>query len=210
VTAEKARMITPSTVTVEATIFGVLKAVVSTSSMESFKVPRSFTAFSSVKALEWFPEFVQNYLSFKGKCFRHCDKPTSMQVVSRETSQVLGAYVCPDGFVSQVVYFSLTPDMKSFENKITSQVGKENFAPNDVRVGSRHGWELGGNARDTVEANLGADRAITEVYWTRYARTDAQKQVAISICAGDSSRKGCLKLFAHDSSTAERFCPTCK
>jgi len=160
--------------------------------------------------LEWVPEFVEKYLSFQGKCFRHCDKPTSMQIVSQNGAQVLGAYVCPDGFVSQVVYFSLKPDMRSFEEMITTQVGEENFTLNDVRVGSRYGWELGGDARKLVETNLGSDGKITEVYWTRYARTDAEKKVAISLCAGDSSRKGCLKLFPHDSGVAEKLCPICR
>ena len=133
-----------------------------------------------------------------------------MQVVSQDATQVLGAYVCPESFVSQVVYFSQKPDINSFEKLVTSQVGKENFTPNDIRLGSRHGWELGYDARKMVEVNLGPDGKITEVYWTRYARTDSEKKVAISLCSGDGTRKGCLKLFAHDSSTAEKFCPTCK
>jgi len=160
--------------------------------------------------MDWFPEFVREHLSFKGKCFRHCDKPTSLKVVIEDSTRVLGAYVCPDGFVSQVVYFSQKPDLTWFTNKLTSEVGVENFTPNDVRVASRYGWELGGNALETLEAKAGTNSPITEVYWTRYARTDAAKQVAISLCTGDPSRSGCLKLFAHDRNTLERFCPACK
>jgi hypothetical protein len=133
-----------------------------------------------------------------------------MRVVVEDSTRVLGAYVCPDGFVSQVVYFSQKPDLKWFADKITSEVGQENFTQNDVRVASRHGWELGGNAFETLEAKAGINSPITEVYWTRYARTDAEKPIAISLCIGDRSRSGCLKLFAHDRNTAERFCPACK
>ena len=133
-----------------------------------------------------------------------------MRVVVEDSTRVLGAYVCPDGFVSQVVYFSQKPDLKWFADKITSEVGQENFTQNDVRVASRHGWELGGNALETLEAKAGINSPITEVYWTRYARTDAEKPIAISLCIGDRSRSGCLKLFAHDRNTAERFCPACK
>ena len=159
--------------------------------------------------MDWFSDFVLKYLSFKGKCFRHCDKSTSMQILSQEPLRVVGAYVCPDGFVSQVVYFSPSADLKWFESMISSQVGRENFASNDVRIGSRHGWELGGEARQLLETKLGMGKSVTEVYWTRYARTDAQKRVAISICTGDGVRKGCLRLFAHDSGRVERLCPVC-
>ena len=133
-----------------------------------------------------------------------------MKLISADSTRVLGAYVCSDGFVSQVVYFSPKPDSKWFNDLISGQVGEENFTSKDVRLASRHGWELGGNAVATLEAKLGTNPSITEIYWTRYPRTEAQKQVAISLCTGDSSQSGCLKLFAHDRNSVERFCPSCK
>jgi len=160
--------------------------------------------------LDWLPKFVAENLSFTGKCFRHCDKPTSMRVISQDSTRVLGAYVCPDGFVSQVVYFSQKPDLQWFNSTISSQVGADNFAVNDVRVASRHGWELGGNAQEFLQAKLGSNASLTEAYWTRYARTDAEKQIAISLCVGDGSRPGCLSLFAHESGMIEKFCPACR
>jgi hypothetical protein len=123
---------------------------------------------------------------------------------------LVGAYVCPDGFVSQVVYFSTKPDPKWFEDMVSSQVGKENFAHDDVRVASRHGWELGNNCFETLEAKLGANPSITEIYWTRYPKTEDQKRVGISLCSGESSETGCLRLFAHDRGNVERFCPMCR
>jgi len=133
-----------------------------------------------------------------------------MRLMVEDSARTLGAYVCPDGFVSQVVYFTQKPDLKWFTDKITSEVGQENFTSNDVRVASRHGWELGGNAHETLEAKAGTNSAITEVYWTRYPRTDAEKQIAISLCIGDPSKSGCLKLFAHDRNIVERFCAACR
>ena len=160
--------------------------------------------------MDWLPKFVQEHLSFTGKCFRHCDKPTSMKVISQASNLVLGAYTCPDGFVSQVVYFSQRPDLKWFNSTLSSQVGPENFTTNDVRVATRHGWELGGDAYERLKAQLGPNPSITEVYWTRYARTDEQKRIAISLCTGDGSRAGCLRLFAHESDKVQRFCPACR
>ncbi len=160
--------------------------------------------------MDWFPEFVLKYLSFAGKCFRHCEKPTSMRVVSRGATSVVGAYVCPDGIVSQVAYFSLKPDLESFERMLSSQVGNENFSSRDVRVASRHGWELGGAAEKVLEANLGDGASLSEVYWTRYPRTEDQKEQAVSVCQGNASRQGCMRLFMHDRSSVEKLCPTCK
>jgi hypothetical protein len=163
-----------------------------------------------VKRLDWLPKFVANYLSFTGKCFRHCDKPTSLKIMSQDSTHVLGAYTCPDAFVSQVVYFTQRPDLKWFSDTIVGQVGIANFTTNDVRVATRHGWELRDDADVRLRANVGSNPTITEVYWTRYARTDAQKKTAISLCMGDDLRPGCLKLFAHESEKSERLCPACR
>jgi hypothetical protein len=133
-----------------------------------------------------------------------------MKLISEDSTHVLGAYICPDGFVSQVVYFGQKPDLNWFNSIIAGQVGPENFTTNDVRVATRHGWELGGNAAETLKTQLGPNASLTQVYWTRYARTDAQKQIAISLCTGNDSRPGCLKLFAHEGRKVERFCPACR
>ena len=163
-----------------------------------------------MKDLDWLPAFVEQHLSFTGKCFRHCDKLTSMKAILQDSNRVLGAYICPDGFVSQVVYFSQKPDLNWFNDTISNQVGADNFTTNDVRLATRHGWELGREALQTLEKQLGPNPSIREVYWTRYAKTDEQKQVAISLCVGDSSRSGCLKLFAHPSNQVQKLCSACK
>ncbi len=159
--------------------------------------------------MEWFPEFVLKYLNFTGKCFRHCEEPTSMRVISHDPDRLVGAYVCPDGFVSQVVYFSLKPDLKWFEDLLSSQVGRESVSQKDIRIASRHGWELGGNALDTLEAKLGQGASIRELYWTRYPKTEMEKQQAVSLCIGDNSKTGCMKLFFHDRNSGEKLCPAC-
>jgi hypothetical protein len=154
--------------------------------------------------LEWFPEFVQKYLSFTGKCYRHCDKPTSMKILSQTTSQVIGAYVCPDGFVSQVVYFSPKPDLVSFRNLLEDHVGKGAVSSRDIRIATRHGWELGANATQTLESSLGLGAGITEAYWRRYPKTEEEKQQAVSLC------RSCNRLFIHSSKYNERNCPLCQ
>lgn len=207
--AETTTATMPVTIRIRATIRRVLKAVRKNQSMERFKVPL-WSEIIQVNDVEWLPKFVERYLSFTGKCFRHCDGPTSMKVILQDPTRIIGAYACPDGFVSQVVYFSQKPNLKWFSDTIVNQVGSENFTTNDVRVATRHGWELGGDAVETLEAQLGVNPSVTEVYWTRYPRTEAQKQIAVSLCTGDVSHPGCLRLFAHDRNKIERLCPTCR
>jgi hypothetical protein len=160
--------------------------------------------------LDWLPEFVLKYLNFTGKCFRHCDKPTAMTVLSQNATHLVGAYVCPEGFVSQVVYFSTEPDREWFENSLREQVGQENVSHRDLRVASRHGWELGGDAQGILDSRLGEGVGVTEVYWTRYPKTEEQKQQAVSLCVGDGSKVGCMKLFMHGRNSTEQLCPSCR
>jgi len=154
--------------------------------------------------MEWFPVFVRKYLTFTGKCYRHCDKPTSMKVLSEGSTEVVGAYVCPDGIVSQVIRFSVKPNSARFQDTLSGQVGSENVSPRDIRVATRHGWELGSNATEVLESNLGAGGTVTEEYWRRYPKTDEDKKKAISIC------RSCNRLFVHDTDDKDRLCSACK
>lgn len=154
--------------------------------------------------MEWFPEFVREYLNFTGRCYRHCDKPTSMKILSQGSSEVVGAYICPDGFVSQVVHFSVKPNIAAFQDMLSDQVGKENMSPRDIRVATRHGWELGSNATKTLESNLGTGGTVTEAYWRRYPKTEEDKTRAVSLCIS------CNRLYVHGSDDKDRMCPTCK
>jgi len=158
----------------------------------------------------WFPEFVHNYLTFTGKCYRHCDKTTTIRVVSQDSDQVLGAYVCPSGAVSQVVYFSPKPNLTWFKKFLSNQVGTENVQTRDIRLATRHGWELGKGAQEAVESKLGSKGTIREVYWRRYPKTDEQKEKIVSLCIGTESKPGCLKLFMQGMKSNERLCPACR
>ncbi len=160
--------------------------------------------------MDWFPDFVMKYLNFTGKCFRHCEEPTSMTVIFRNEKSLVGAYVCPDAFVSQVVYFSLKADAEWFRDLLSSQVGKENVSNKDIRIASRHGWELGDGALDTLESKLGPGVPVKEIYWTRYPSTEAEKEQAVSICIGDLSKKGCMRLFMHNRNSVQKLCPACR
>lgn len=158
----------------------------------------------------WFASFVLRYLTFTGKCFRHCEKPTSMSLISQTSNQLVGAYNCPAGVVSQVVYFSLKPDLDWFRNLLEVQVGADNISAQDIRVASRHGWELGGNAIRILRQQLDKGASVCQVYWTRYPKTEEQKQLVLFLCRGDDQKRGCMKLFLQDRNAVERLCSECR
>ncbi len=133
-----------------------------------------------------------------------------MKVLSQESSSLVGAYVCPDGFVSQVVYFSLKPNREWFERMVSEQVGSESLSPRDIRIASRHGWELGAGGREILQSKLGEGGIIREIYWTRYPKTEEQKHQGVSLCIGEGAKAGCMKLFMHDRNSVEKLCPACK
>lgn len=133
-----------------------------------------------------------------------------MKVITQGEGRVVGAYVCPSGFVSQVVYFGPNPDLEWFRNMLTEQVGQGNVSVRDIRVASRHGWELGAGAQESLESKQGRGQPVKEIYWTRYPKTEEQKRQAVSLCIGNSSRVGCSRLFIHDRNVEEELCPACK
>jgi hypothetical protein len=133
-----------------------------------------------------------------------------MKVIARDEERVVGAYVCPSGFVSQVVFFSPNPDLEWFRDLLSKQVGAENVSPRDIRVASRHGWELGAGAQEILESKLGPGGSIKEIYWTRYPKTEDEKSKAVSFCLGNRSKPGCMRLFIHDREVDEAFCPACQ
>lgn len=160
--------------------------------------------------MDWFPTFVQKYLAYTGKCYRHCDRPTTLRVISQNSEHVLGAYTCPDGVVSHVVYLSPRPNVAWFEDTLSDQLGKQNVEGRDVRLASRHGWELGEGAREELVRELGDAGSITEVYWRRYPQSDEQKQMLVSMCIGNGIKPGCLRLFMQSEKSGERLCPACR
>ena len=133
-----------------------------------------------------------------------------MRTIKGSGEEVVAAYTCPDGIVSQVVYFTKSmPDLEWFRDFLSEQVGKRNVSKRDLRIASRYGWELGREARQELESQLGQKGKITEVYWTRYPKTEQQKKIAISLCIGDSNEPGCMKLFAHSRRSKLARCPVC-
>src|SRR5271157_4815369 len=116
--------------------------------------------------------FSKQFLVTEGvKCARHCERPTRFVPLLEENDKFVGAYVCPDEYVSRVVYFSKDLDMNWFETFLRDQAG-DRLRSRDLRRATRHGWELGPEAEKRIKVLVDPARGLGEAYWTFYARND--------------------------------------
>jgi predicted Zn-ribbon and HTH transcriptional regulator len=154
-------------------------------------------------------EFVETSLSFKGRCRRHCDSPTSLVPVWSDAENLVGAYVCPSAYVSRVIYFSVKPDIDRFRGFLTTQVGEEIVNDRDIRPATRHGWELRNDAVAEI-CEVSPNSRVQEIYWTIYPRTEIAKRRGIFLCSGPEDDRGCHKLFIQDITSTNTLCPKCR
>ena len=150
--------------------------------------------------------FVEDYLiDGTAKCYRHCQRPARFAPTYKVGSNALvGAYVCPDNYVTRVVYFADHPDEKWFEKFLKEQVGLNLLRTRDIRVATRHGWELGGNAEKEIARVAGPEKNLKEYYWTFYARSDDDKKNGTFLCSN------CGRLFADSISYNGKLCAQCR
>jgi len=153
--------------------------------------------------------FVEKYLTFKGQCRRHCDGPTSFVDLWYDSDRVVGAYVCPDKYVSRVVYLSTKPNIDWFIDFLSSQVGEEVVNDRDIRTATRHGWELRDDALAEMK-EISPSGVIKEVYWTVYPQTEAEKGRGVFLCSYPEKGRGCGRLFVQDIKSRNRLCPKCR
>lgn len=163
-------------------------------------------AFMKRKSLK---DFVNRYLNFEARCRRHCDKFTSLNELWSDSNNMVGAYVCPDGYVSRVIYFSIDPDINWFKKFLTTQVGEEIFTERDLRLATRHGWELESDASTEI-SNMSPTGVVKEVYWTTYPKTNEERRRGVFLCLDPQKGKGCKRLFVQEVHSSNRLCPKCR
>ena len=146
------------------------------------------------------------------KCYRHCQDPSKYQAISGTDSSspaasfsLVGAYVCPANYVSRVVYFAKDPNPDWFEEFLIDQVGAR-LRKKDIRMATRHGWELGGSAEEEIQ-EISPSHEIKEYYWTFYARSDDDKKFGTFLCQERDG--GCGRLFNKLVSSESKLCPIC-
>jgi hypothetical protein len=154
-----------------------------------------------------FLEFVRNYLVVKSaKCFKHCERPASFVSLLQTDSSLIGAYVCPENFVSRVVYFAESPDPEAFQKFLSDQLGSSWIRQSDIRTATRHGWELGGRAEEEIK-QVSKSGMIKQYYWTFYAANESEKKLGTFLCPRE--RGGCGRLFTKLISDKSKLCPNC-
>jgi hypothetical protein len=154
-------------------------------------------------------DFVNKYLNFEGKCRRHCNKLTTLDELWSNANNTVGAYVCPDGYVSKVIYFSIDPDINWFKKFLITQVGKKIFNDRDLRLATRYGWELESDASTAIR-KISPTGMIKEVYWTSYPKTDEEKKLGVFLCSNIQKGERCRKLFIQEINSTNRLCQECK
>jgi len=155
---------------------------------------------------------VERHLVFDVPCRGHCNAPASFRFLSIEENEVVVAYCCPEGFVSRVICFSVEGDLDWFYTFLSSQLGSGIVQRRDLRVATRHGWELGEEAAKEFEklAREWQRPMVKEVYWTRYPRTDEDKGKGVFLCSDPERGKGCGRLFVQEITSKARLCSQCR
>ncbi len=154
------------------------------------------------------PGFVNKYLvQTDVKCYRHCEKPAKFVPIYQKESSLVGAYVCPEGYVSRVVYFADNPDAHWFEEFLGEQAGPERLRGKDIRKATRYGWELGGEAEMEI-SKVSKSGKLVQYYWTFYPQNDQDEQVGTFLCPKEKG--GCGKLYTELKTDDAVLCPECR
>jgi hypothetical protein len=150
--------------------------------------------------------FARKYLIANGiPCGRHCNDPVKFVSLYDGERGLIGAYVCPQRYVSKVVYFSDNPDGQWFERYISDQAGAQRVRRKDIRFATRHGWELGRDAEKEIQ-NMGL-HGIKQYYWTFYPKSDEDSKFGTFLCPRESG--GCGKLFTKSMDEEDTLCLDC-
>jgi hypothetical protein len=152
--------------------------------------------------------FVDRFLNVQATCRRPCGKPSRLKELWANHESIIGAYTCPDGHVSRVVYFSESPNFVWFQKFLSSKLGEEIVAQRDIRPATRYGWELQGDALSELQT-ISSTGSIKEVYWTRYP-TEADQNRKVFLCSNHRKGTKCNKLFMQNIQSPNALCPQCK
>ena len=142
-------------------------------------------------------EVVMERLGGPFQCYGHCKEEASLRFLDSGIG-LIGAVVCPSGYVSRLVCYSGKPDPESLLSLVRTQTtGSIPLSAADVRVATRYAEDLG------VE---GSGRVLGEAYWTQnYGKSKSQdpERPAVFMCSN------CGKLFVQPASSKKSLCGGC-
>lgn len=147
-------------------------------------------------------DFVEKYLVAKeARCYRHCSQSAKFAPVYESESSLVGAYVCPDKYVSRAVYFSDKPDEEWFYSFLSAQLGSDWVRKRDIRMATRFGWELGGNAEDEIK-EVSKSGKLVQYYWSFRPENNEERSRGTFLCSN------CGKFYVKPK-TGDSPCPHC-
>lgn len=148
-----------------------------------------------------FKQLVTQRLVSQYKCYGHCDS-TAKHVFLSPQNDLKAAIVCPQGYVSRLIAYSYKPiDQRGLLSYIEGVAPELDVRLEDIRLATRHPWDLGVEAESDVNPST-----VYQAYWTQnYRRTksDASDRLALFMC--DS----CGRLFAQKISSTKSKCQKC-
>jgi len=161
--------------------------------------------------------FVTRYLAHPGKCWGHCEEHTKFKKIYSDEAKVVGAYVCPGGFVSRIGYYSLFPNLTWFIAFLQGRSVAASFREEDFRVATRHPWELSAPRvwiRRIASLMRASDMAATvtashapylmkTIYWSPPHGSEKELK-GVFIC------KQCESFFLQPKTSRTTICSRCR
>lgn len=143
---------------------------------------------------------VRSRLSADTSCYGHCKSPAHHHMINGAEGQI-ACFSCSGGYVSRVVMYSAedgTEQLKSFVSRTVN--GVMEIRDEDIRVATRHPWEMG------LEENSAGEVILREAYWTQhYRRTKSDDPARATLFRCES----CGSLFTQPLNSAAATCTGC-
>lgn len=142
-------------------------------------------------------EVVVERLGGPFQCYGHCKEEASLKFVDSGV-RLVGAVVCPSGYVSRLVGYGPQADPEGLLSFVMSQTtGALPLTASDIRVATRYSTDLGIG---------GSGRVLGEAYWTQnYGKAKSQdpNRPSLFMCSN------CGKLFVQPASSSSSLCGGC-
>ena len=137
---------------------------------------------------------VEAALSGTQKCRGHCDQQASLRFLSKGETLV-AASACPAGYVSRLMAYGPSSAGDTLRELLKETLGGLPVKEGDIRVATRHAWDLG---------IAGAE--LRAAYWTQNYRASEIKEAdrpALFLCSS------CGSAYVKQLSASGSRCPSC-
>jgi thiol-disulfide isomerase/thioredoxin len=143
-------------------------------------------------------KLVEKHLSEDSRCYNHCDTVSRHYFIGDDTA----CYACGGGYVSRIIMYGSQVDASKLRNFVDGLFsGSADIRDEDIRVATRHPWELG------VDETGSGNTVLREAYWNQNYRRGMSKEpdrIALYRCIS------CGRLFTQPYSQEPAKCDSCR